>query len=345
MDRLVSVIVPVFNMSKYLDRCVKSILGQTYGKLEVILVDDGSEDDSGEICDRYAAVDDRVKVIHKQNAGLGLARNSGLDIASGDYVTFIDADDYVGNTRIQHMLEMIIKNCADTCITGYTQETADARKISYINKFFGRCFDHSGVMKDIMPRICGADGSGNDQISMTVWQGLFSGKLIREHNVRFESERKMIAEDLVFDFAYYPLADRVCVTDTCDYFYCDNEGSLTNKYRPDIDFAEEILYIAMLEKAKQLGIERDCKPRLQNTLIVSAKYSIKLEVKFAKDNGLSAAAANIRKICESEVLQQALNELDTTGLKKSSKLVNYLMKKKMVGGLVMTMRVKNAFGI
>ena len=93
MVEIVSVIVPIYNVEKYLDRCISSIINQTYKNLEIILVDDGSTDKSGAICDNYKIKDCRIKVIHKQNGGLGYARNSGLDVATGQYVTFIDGDD------------------------------------------------------------------------------------------------------------------------------------------------------------------------------------------------------------------------------------------------------------
>ena len=90
---LISVIVPIYNVSRYLERCMESLLHQTYKNIEIIMVDDGSPDDCGKKCDRYAAEEPRIKVIHKKNAGLGRARNSGLEIAEGEYVMFIDSDD------------------------------------------------------------------------------------------------------------------------------------------------------------------------------------------------------------------------------------------------------------
>ena len=94
-ETMLSVIVPVYNVEAYLPRCVDSILAQTYSNLEVILVDDGAKDKSGAICDDYAARDSRVKVIHKENGGLSSARNAGLDVAKGDYIAFVDSDDWV----------------------------------------------------------------------------------------------------------------------------------------------------------------------------------------------------------------------------------------------------------
>ena len=90
---LVSVIVPIYNVERYLDECIKSIISQSFINLEIILVDDGSPDRCPEMCDGYAKQDQRIKVIHKKNGGLGFARNSGLDVATGDYVMFVDSDD------------------------------------------------------------------------------------------------------------------------------------------------------------------------------------------------------------------------------------------------------------
>lgn len=114
---LVSVIIPVYNVGMYLRRCIDSVLSQTYTNFEVILVDDGSTDDSGVICDEYAAKDSRVVVLHKQNEGVSLARLNAFEHAKGEYITFIDSDDYVDKTYIEHLYNCLISNNADvTCV-------------------------------------------------------------------------------------------------------------------------------------------------------------------------------------------------------------------------------------
>lgn len=113
MDSLISVIVPIYNVEKYLDRCVDSIINQTYKNLEIILVDDGSPDNCPKMCDDYAKKDSRIKVVHKENGGLSDARNAGMKVATGEYVAFIDSDDYISLDFYETLLETIVDNDSD----------------------------------------------------------------------------------------------------------------------------------------------------------------------------------------------------------------------------------------
>ena len=122
MEKLVSVIIPVYNVKAYLDQCVDSVLKQTYSNMEVILSDDGSTDGSGEQCDRWAEADKRVKVIHEKNGGLSAARNRGIDIATGDYMVFIDSDDYWdGQAALAGCMACLAESGADMLVFGYSK--------------------------------------------------------------------------------------------------------------------------------------------------------------------------------------------------------------------------------
>lgn len=113
MSKLVSIIVPVYNIENYAENCIKSLVNQTYKFLEIILVDDGSTDNSGKLCDDYAKTDERIKVIHKTNGGLSSARNAGLDVVSGDYIMFIDGDDYIAENAVEILLKHMSNHDAD----------------------------------------------------------------------------------------------------------------------------------------------------------------------------------------------------------------------------------------
>ena len=112
----VSIIIPVYNIEEYLPRCLESVLGQSYENLEVILVDDGSTDQSGKICDYYASQDKRIQVIHKKNEGVSIARNTGLDIATGEFIGFVDGDDLVEKDMIKILVQNSLKYEADISI-------------------------------------------------------------------------------------------------------------------------------------------------------------------------------------------------------------------------------------
>uniref|UniRef100_UPI0040282AFB glycosyltransferase family 2 protein n=1 Tax=Anaerostipes hadrus TaxID=649756 RepID=UPI0040282AFB len=112
MDKI-SVIIPVYNVEKYLDKCIESVVRQTYQNIEIILVNDGSLDNSGQICDKWAKNDKRIRVIHKENGGLSDARNFGIDIAQGKFITFVDSDDYISLEYIEYLHQILIGNCAD----------------------------------------------------------------------------------------------------------------------------------------------------------------------------------------------------------------------------------------
>lgn len=118
---LVSIVVPVYNVEKYLNRCISSIVNQTYENIEIILVDDGSKDNSGEICDEWAEKDTRIKVIHKSNGGLSSARNAGASVAQGEYISFIDSDDYIRPIMIKDLVLCCEKYNADIGIANVKQ--------------------------------------------------------------------------------------------------------------------------------------------------------------------------------------------------------------------------------
>ena len=125
----VSIIVPVYQVEKYIRQCVDSILAQTFTDFELILVDDGSKDQSGKICDEYARMDTRVKVIHQKNSGVAAARNHGIACANGSYLCFVDADDWIENTMIMQCLSQIKENDADMAVCGFERIDLDSGKV------------------------------------------------------------------------------------------------------------------------------------------------------------------------------------------------------------------------
>ena len=126
---LISVIIPVYNVEKYLHRCLDSVIAQTYQNIEIICVDDGSIDESGRICNQYAVRDARIKVIHQENQGLSAARNRGLDAAEGEYIAFVDSDDYILEDMYKKMLDKLLNYNVDLCVCQWQYEFSDGRQV------------------------------------------------------------------------------------------------------------------------------------------------------------------------------------------------------------------------
>ena len=218
---LISVIIPVYNVEKYLRRCLDSVIAQTYQKLEIICVDDGSIDDSGKICDQYAVRDARIKVIHQENQGLSAARNRGLDAAEGEYIAFVDSDDYILEDMYKKMLDKLLNYNVDLCVCQWQYEFSDGRQVV--------------KRKNIDPTIYGRKASlefarflymGNYENGVVVaaWNKLYRRALLDK--IRFEGR---IHEDEAFCGRIMAKNISVYVMEEQFYVYAQNGDSLTNK--------------------------------------------------------------------------------------------------------------------
>ena len=214
---LVSIIVPVYNAEKYLNRCVDSILSQTMTDFELLLIDDGSKDNSGRICDEYAEKDARVRVFHKPNGGVSSARNLGLDNAKGKWITFVDADDRCSCNYLEHLLskvdddtDLIISYAVICDSTGEKAEVYPEYRVNATN--FERLFVDSDMHWHTSP-----------------WAKLYRASIIYENSLRF-NEMMHIGEDADFLFSFMLITDKIYVSSDTDYYYtCDVSGSLTKR--------------------------------------------------------------------------------------------------------------------
>ena len=230
---LITIIVPVYNVEKYIRECIDSLLNQTYKNLEIILVDDGSKDKSGEICENYANADSRVKVIHKENEGLGFARNTGLTVAQGKFVTFIDSDDVADADLVERLLKGITDSKCDTCLGGF-KRISENGTTSFVEQYDIALFTGAEVYNELFARMLGSAPDKHDAIRMSVWNVMYSMDIIRKYKIKFPSERKFISEDIIWDSEYYKYAKQVKVIDSTAYNYRITPGSLTQKYKPDM---------------------------------------------------------------------------------------------------------------
>ncbi len=207
-EPLISVIVPVYNVEKYIIRCIDSIINQTYRNLEIILIDDGSPDNCPQICDHYVELDNRVKVIHKKNGGLSSARNAGLDIIKGQYVTFVDSDDFLSYEYITKLYSLCKNNDCQIAQCSFekgsesefsiTNEVIKNTKYNYVEIFSQRSY------------------------KVTVWAKLYDSSLFLD--VRFPIGK--INEDEFVTYKVIYKADNIMLTDEILYYYYQSPDSI-----------------------------------------------------------------------------------------------------------------------
>lgn len=323
---LVSVIVPVYNVEKYLSQCIKSILGQTYKNIEVILVNDGSLDESGKICDSFLELDSRIKVIHKENEGLGYARNTGLEYVSGEYVTFVDSDDYVDDNMIEELINGLKKNGADTCIGGF-KRINDEGKIKFEEHYIEKFYSGEKECEEVLSRMYGSAPDKHDAIRMSVWNVLYSMNIIRENNLRFPSERVYISEDIIWDTDYYKYARGVQVIDAVTYNYRIVEGSLTQKYKKDRFQMISILYLELEGKINAKKTNAEAITRLQRQFFVNLRTCISQERKLVSNKTKRESVKSIAEICNDDLVKRILMHYPINKLGFKQRLFLYFVQK------------------
>lgn len=225
MNPKITIIVPIYNVEQYLPRCIDSIKNQTLEDIEIILVDDGSTDNSGKIVDEYAKTDNRIIAIHKENGGQASARNVGLEIARGDYVGFIDSDDWVEIDMYQQMYERIVSTESDYCVCGRVSYSNDYKKefeLTLDNEILDFC-DY-----------CKVDYVTNRLFyrhTVSTCNKIYRRDLIECNNLRFKDVSLVGSEDSLFNYCFLLLANRVCSIDKSFYNNLGRVGSTTRSYK------------------------------------------------------------------------------------------------------------------
>lgn len=235
---LISVIVPCYNVEKYLNKCVDSILKQTYKNIEVILVDDGSPDKCGEICDFYAKQDDRVVVIHKKNGGLSDARNVALDIAKGEYVTFVDSDDWVDDDYVEYLYKMIEKDNSLVSIACYRCVKNSKEINKKIQKEEINYLPSKSVIEDIFYQ----------RKSTGAHAKMYSKKLFS--SIRFP--KGIIFEDLAIIYQVLLKVDMVSVSNRYVYSYLLRDDSIQGEFFSEQKYKSTMYVKDLLERDKRL---------------------------------------------------------------------------------------------
>lgn len=346
----VSIIVPVFRVEKYLDRCVESLVRQTLKNIEIILVDDGSPDSCPEMCDEWAKKDSRIKVIRKENQGLGLARNSGLEKATGEFIGFVDSDDFVAPDMFEKLFLAARKENADIamsglcCIGGIMTEKKDAEE--RIN-----CFDRYSVFRGekeinrLMLNVSGAKAKEkqDSKYGFSSVKNIYRSEVIEKNNLRFLSEREVASEDVFFLLDFLLKAQCAVGIPGAYYYYCRNDESLSKSYRPDRFEKCNVIIDGINGRLKTRMPENEYKVYTDRLFQAYARAACMQEIQFAEQNGLTKREldSHLKAICASPRLKNTLKNYPWYKLPFTQAAFAFTMRFSLIGLQKFLVRLKS----
>lgn len=325
----VSVIIPIFNVESYLERCIESVIHQTLKDIEIILVDDKSPDRCPAICDVYSLKDSRIKVIHKNhNEGLGFARNSGLEIATGEYVTFLDSDDWVEKQTYEYLYDIVTNKHLDICYFQHRRVDKKGGIIKQVNKnveefFYGRKQVDNFLLEMVAPH---PSEHLESKYSMSVCMGIFKTAIIKENSIQFKSERSCASEDLEFHIRLLPFINSVGVIPKVFYNYLMNENSLSTSYN-ELKFQRMLSFLDLIKTELQELFPDNYEPHYFGQILRIYKKIIRKESE--QSLPMNQRLARIRKICSGSRLEILYNSPICHQYSLRNRLYIFCMKYKL----------------
>ena len=331
-EGLVSVILPIYNVEKYLARCLNSVVSQTYTNLEILLIDDGSTDDCPRLCDEWALRDRRIKVIHKRNAGLGMARNTGIEHATGKYICFVDSDDYIVPGMVETAYQHASRENADIVTFGFHRFSRTGKRIStQIPRTDKALYIGKEVQEIFLPDLIGSDPKTGitTQLYMSAWASLYSMELIQRNHWRFVSEREIISEDVYSLLVLYQHVNIAAILPEALYCYCENDTSLTQTFRRDRYEKIKLFYQSCIELQIALDYNHTVRERLATPYLSFTIAAMKQIA--AADCRKEEKKEALKRILSDEELQAVLHKIAPEKEPLTRKIILTAMKKKMYG--------------
>lgn len=327
---LITIVLPIYNVEDYLDKCLESVTNQTYQNLEIICVDDGSTDRCPQLCEDWAKKDKRIIVIHQKNAGYGIARNIGIEHANGEYICFFDSDDYIALDLIEKAYRLAEKEQADMVIWGFirmkdgiavAQKIPRTEKDSYIGK---------EVQEEFLPDLIGPDlrNKKNANLAMGPLSIMCSMQVIQRSGWRWVSERIIISEDNYSVLCLCADINKISILREALYYYVERKGSVTQKYQENrYKMLKECIDLS-IKTAKQLNYNERVKERLLYGHISCVLYAMKWIA--MSDLSRQNKMQNLKKIIEDSHFQNILCSLDFTNASIHKRVMLFAVKKKWV---------------
>lgn len=335
---LISVVIPVYNVEKYLNRCVESIVNQTYKNLEIILVDDGSPDKCPVLCEQWKVKDNRICVVHKKNQGLGLARNTGIENATGKYLCFVDSDDYLDLRAIETLYNIAESNKADIVIFGMSKVAKNGNVVlESIPTSAKEVYEGREPVEIVLPNLFGRGCRIEADMNLwgTAWTSFYSAEMIKKVEWRFCSERDYISEDVYSLIDLYKNVQRVAIVKEALYFYCENDSSLSNSFKADRIYKIQKWHEACIQLCEKYKYPQSVKDSLGNMYLSNILGALKTIVK--TDGTRTEKQKRIKATVEDQYVRKTCREIDLsteTFQRKLAILLIIFRKHKLLYGIL-----------
>lgn len=324
----ISVIVPVYNAEKYLDRCIESIRSQTLQDIEIILINDGSKDDSLNLCKRYAKEDNRIKVINKINGGPSETRNVGIDLANGEYITFVDSDDWIDCNMFENLYNKINKTNCNIIISNYFRNYLDREECIKLD-IKQEYLEKEEIKKQLIFPLIGKDNLVTGQNSIlgfcSPWGKLFKRELLLKEGVKFNKDL-FIGEDLLFNIELLSKVNCVIIDENAYYHYFNNASSILNSYKQDF----WNIYIKLIKEIEEYLNKNNYKNEIGDRFTImkldGITKAIFNECKSTNEKNIYKRIKYIDDICKDEVTRNTLKEIDNIKLDFKRKIGKVLIK-------------------
>jgi len=310
-----SIILPIYNVEQYLKRCVRSVLDQDFDGYEIILVDDGSTDSCPALCDELSRRHNCIRVVHKENGGLSSARNAGLEIAKGQYIWWVDSDDWIEPGALNCLYQATAEKTPDMVKFNYNrvEQKSTAVKSSAQPGFY------TGSETEKLQELAFYDPG---RFPLSAWSYLYRREFLLSHNLCFISERSIGSEDYLFNLEALLLAQRICVISDVLYDYEQRAGSLTQKYRALLPQKYTKLYLLLRECYEKAGKLAQYEGKICRFYVWHLLHGtcITNEYLVTQDHSLEEGRKNIRAFLRSKECQKAIAHCDKTHLSVKQRL-------------------------
>lgn len=318
MDELISVIVPIYNVEKQLKRCINSIINQTYKNIQILLIDDGSKDSSGKICDDFSKYDTRIIVLHQDNTGVSATRNKGIELAEGRYICFIDSDDYIEKNYIEELHQLMKDEKIDLGICDLNYKYTNKEDCwSTVGK---KTINLKNVSEEIFLEL------NEKYLLYGPYNKIFKSSIIKKQKIRFIKEMSY-GEDLIFNLSYLQYVKMIKTTNQTRYNYiADIDNSLANKYRADRFKTGKIIFEELYKFFEINGMLSEKSKKYLYGRVFDDAYNNICEC--VKNQSCKESLKELKKILFDQKIKESYAYIDNR--KYSANLIKLMHHKKVV---------------